>query len=181
MFIDKQRNIDYNQRKNNKSLFIVESEGGQYMEKNNSNNDQEKKTTSSAAKVFIVILLIVATIAIVWWLAESGILEGKSSGSSTSSTFTKSSSVRYVGSNKNYEIDITLKSDRSFSFKITSFSNGVTKTLIGTYEFLGSEEDVVRFIFEDGSSTRCSRSVGPNYEFISTGEINYAYPTVWKK
>ena len=143
---------------------------------------KEKKSNRPIITAIIVFFAILAVMGVVWWIVESGVGGASSSNSSSSnSTSSKTTSARYVGSNKNYEIDITLKSNSSFTFTISDFGTGITKTLKGTYEFLGSEGKVVKFTFEDGSSTRCSRSIGSGYEFLSISEINYAYPAVYRK
>ncbi len=89
--------------------------------------------------------------------------------------------AKYVGSNRKCEVVVNLRSNADFSITITYFANGYKEVYSGRYEFLGEEGKVVKFVFSDGSSTRCSRMIAVNFEYISMDEINPDFPAVYRK
>jgi len=63
---------------------------------------------------------------------------------------------RYVGSNENYEVIIELKNDNTFKITEKDLYFGLTTIRDGTYEYLDSNESVIKFIFsENGYSFNC--------------------------
>ena len=142
------------------------------------NPQNKEKKNHSLLTVLLVIVAIIGVGFVVWYITEK---DGFSTSQSNSLNSPASSSSRYIGSNRYFEVDIKLNSDSSFSFKLTDLGSLETATLYGNYEFLGVEGKVIKFTFSDGSSCRCSRSIGYNYEFLSINEINSYYPTAYKK
>ena len=143
-------------------------------------NENRKRKINPVVVVVIVILFVLAVYLVTSYLIKAS--GGGSNGTSSSG----GESGRYVGSNTDFEITLSLSSSQNFSLSVKEFASGATHSYSGTYEFMDTDKKIIKFVFSDGSSCRCERTIGRNisggnFEYISMRNLNHSFPSVWKQ
>lgn len=87
----------------------------------------------------------------------------------------------YVGTNTDWDVVIELKRNKTFTIKETSIRSGRQTIVEGTFELLGSNESIVKFIPDQGRAFTCEIMVNIHgTPFISFAGVISGYPACYK-
>ena len=87
----------------------------------------------------------------------------------------------YVGTNTDWDVVIELKRNKTFIIKETSIRSGRQTIVEGTFELLGSNESIVKFIPDQGRAFTCEIMVNIHgTPFISFAGVISGYPACYK-